>query len=441
MNTINSVEFRSRKVLIVVENLPVPFDRRVWAEATTLRSAGYEVSIICPRGRGYEAPEETLEGIHIYRHPLPIEAHGALAYFLEYAVALFWQFWLSVKIMRRHGFDVIHACNPPDLIFLVALIYKLFARKRFIFDQHDLNPELYEAKFEKRDLFWKMLLLAEKFSFKLADVSIATNDSYRRIALDRGQMKEDRAFVVRSGPDLRRVKDVSSDIKWRNSREYMVGYVGVIGQSEGLDLLLQAIDHITQNRKRNNIQFVVAGSGPELSRIVKMCADMNLNDYVTFTGRIDDKTLFTILSTADVCVNPDRVTPMNDLSTMNKIMEYMALGKPIVQFDVKEGRVSAQDASLYARANDPLDFAEKILELVDDPVRRKAMGQVGRQRINDVLEWKYEQPKLLAAYDKLFAIDDERIVSPDREMISVSVRPKPIAERIVQNPLRQEPVD
>jgi glycosyltransferase involved in cell wall biosynthesis len=374
-----------RRVLIIVENLPVPFDRRVWAEATTLRSAGYAVSVICPKGRGHEVSEEMIEGINIYRHSLPLEARAVAAYFVEYPAALFSQFVLSLKVAYRHGFDVIHACNPPDLIFLVGLFYKVLARKSFLFDHHDVNPELYEAKFGRRDLFWKLLVLAEELTFKTADVSIATNDSYRRIAVDRGGMQPDRVFVVRSGPDLSRVKELPTEPRWRNGRQFLVSYVGVIGQSEGLDLLLSSIEHIVRTKGRSDIQFVIMGAGPEWQAITETCGRMNLEDYVTFTGRIADSTLFTILSTSDVCVNPDRVTAMNDISTMNKIMEYMALGKPIVQFDLVEGRISAQDASLYAKANDPVDFGAKILELIEDPQRRTLMAKFGRRRVRDTL--------------------------------------------------------
>jgi glycosyltransferase involved in cell wall biosynthesis len=394
---------RPPAVLIVVENLPVPFDRRVWSEATTLRDAGYSVSVICPKGRGHERSEETIDGIHVYRHSLP-EARGAAAYFVEYPIALFWEFVLSIKVWRRHDFDVIHACNPPDLIFLIGLFYRMIAGTSFIFDHHDANPELYEAKFDRRGFTWRLVRLAERLTFWTADISIATNESYRRIAIDRGGMPPERVFVVRSGPNLDRVKELPPDERWRKSRRFLVGYVGVIGGAEGLDLLLSSIEHIVRVQRRNDIQFVVVGSGPELQTITELCAKMNLDDYVTFTGRVDDATLFTILSTADICVNPDRVTPMNDISTMNKIMEYMALGKPIVQFDVKEGRVSAAEASLYAKANDPVDFAEKILELVDDPQGRGRMSGYGRDRVQKVLAWQYEQPKLLRAYDALFAI-------------------------------------
>jgi glycosyltransferase involved in cell wall biosynthesis len=314
-----------------------------------------------------------------------------------------------LKVARRPGFDVIHACNPPDLIFVVGVLFKLFGGKSFVFDHHDLNPELYEAKFSRRGLFWRLLVLAEKMTFKIADFSIATNESYRRIAITRGGMPPDRVFVVRSGPNLDRVKSVAIDPRWRNGRRFLVGYVGVISEIEGLDLLLAAVDHIVHTRRRSDIQFVIVGSGPSWPAIAKLCGALGIDDYVTLTGRIEDAALFAMLSTADVCVNPDRVTPLTDLSTMNKVMEYMAFGKPIVQFDVTEGRVSAQSASLYARPNDPIDFGEKILELIDAGHLRAQMGDVGRRRVNDVLAWRYEQPKLLAAYNAVFASRKRRV--------------------------------
>jgi glycosyltransferase involved in cell wall biosynthesis len=287
---------------------------------------------------------------------------------------------------------------------VIALFYKTFGRK-FLFDHHDVNPELYEAKFNRRDLFWKALRAAEKLTFRFADVSIATNESYRQVAIERGRMPPDRVFVVRSGPTTDRVKEFPPDPKWRNGREYLVGYVGVIGQQEGLDLLLAAIQHIVHTRARDDIQFVIVGGGPEWSSVVNQCRAMKLDPWVTFTGRVDDATLFTILSTTDACVNPDRVTPMNDMSTMNKIMEYMTLGKPIVQFDVKEGRYSAQEASLYAAANDPMDFGEKILQLIDNADLRRQMGKFGKCRIRDALAWRHQEPILLHAYDKLFTLE------------------------------------
>lgn len=393
---------RRRRILIIVENLPVPFDRRVWAEAQSLHRAGYEVAVICPRGPFAEAPFETIDGIEVHRHPLPIEARGKLGYLAEYGSALWWEFAYSLKVFWRRGFDVIHACNPPDLIFLVGAFYKYLFGKKFVFDHHDLNPELFEAKFGNRGLIWKVLVFLERMTFSLADISIATNRSYAEVAVQRGKMKSDRVFVVRSGPNLARVRELAPDETWRNGRLHLVAYVGVIGEQEGIDLLLEAVRHITSTRQRTDIQFVIMGAGPSLEQLKHTCAQMRLSEFVTFTGRIDDTTLFTVLSTADVCVNPDRPNAMNDMSTMNKIMEYMALGKPIVQFDLVEGRVSARSASLYARNTDTADFGEKILELIDDPDRRREMGMYGRKRARDELSWEHEEPKLMAAYDSLF---------------------------------------
>ena len=393
---------RRRRILMIVENLPVPFDRRVWAEAQSLRRAGYEVSVICPRGPFAESPFELIDSIEIHRHPLPIQAKGKVAYLAEYSSALFWEFAYSLKVFWGRGFDAIHACNPPDLIFLIGAFYKYLFGKKFVFDHHDLNPELFEAKFGHRGPIWKMLVLLERMTFRVADISIATNLSYARIAVQRGKMRSDRVFVVRSGPNLARVRESAPDDTWRNGRSHLVAYVGVIGEQEGIDLLLESIRHITSTRQRIDVQFVVMGAGPSLETLRQACARMQLSEFVTFTGRVDDTTLFKVLSTADVCVNPDRPNTMNEMSTMNKIMEYMALGKPIVQFDLAEGRVSAQSASLYARKTDTADFGDKILELIDDPNRCREMGMYGRQRVRDELSWEHEEPKLIAAYEALF---------------------------------------
>lgn len=388
-----------RKVLIVVENLPLPFDRRVWQEARTLKAAGAEVSIICPTGKGYEQRFEVVDGIEIHRHPLPIEATGALGFLLEYGAALFWETVLAWKIYFKRGIDVIQGCNPPDLIFLVALPFKLFGVK-YIFDHHDINPELYEAKFNKRGFFWKLMVLFEKLTFKSADVSMATNQSYRKIAIERGGMDPDKVFVVRSGPDLSRLKRVPPVDSWKNGRRYLVGYVGVMGDQEGIDLLIDAVEHIVRVKRRDDIQFCLVGGGPSLAKLQALVAEKGLADFVQFTGRAPDMDLFEVLSTMDVGVNPDRVNAMNDKSTMNKIMEYMSLEKPIVQFDVTEGRFSAQDASLYANANDPVDFAEKIIELIEDPERRARMGRLGRQRVEQDLNWQQQIDPLIEAYRK-----------------------------------------
>ena len=391
---------RSKRVLMLVENLPSPFDRRVWQEACALRDAGYVVSIICPTGHGYERKSEAIDGIHIYRYNLPIEAAGAAGYTVEYATALVWTFVLSWRVFFTRGFDVIHACNPPDLFFLIGAFFKLFGKK-FVFDHHDLNPELYEAKFGRRDFFYRLMLTLESWTFRTADVSIATNESYRRIAIDRGGMSSDRVFVVRSGPSLERLQIVPAEERLKRGRRYLVGYVGVMGRQEGIDYLLRAVFHIVHELGRSDIQFGLVGGGTSLEELKVYAVELGIAEYVTFAGRLQDREMLAMLNTADVCVNPDIANDMNDKSTMNKIMEYMALGKPIVQFDLVEGRISAQQASLYAKRNDAVDFADKIVELLDDPVRRMQMGNVGRRRVTQELEWSYEVPKLLAAYAAL----------------------------------------
>jgi glycosyltransferase involved in cell wall biosynthesis len=393
---------KPRRILFIVENLPSPFDRRVWQEATTLQQNGYEISIICPTGKGYESKYEVLEGIHIYRHNLPLEADGALGYALEYGAALFWEFYLSFKVLFTRGFDAIHACNPPDLIFIVGGFFKLFGKK-FLFDHHDINPELYEAKFHRRDMFWKLMVWCERITFKTATVSIATNESYKRIAIERGGKDPDSVYVVRSGPKLDRLKIIEPVPELRKGRQYMVGYVGVMGKQEGIDYLLRAASYLIKDKERTDIHFGLVGGGTELENLQKYTEELGIAEYVTFTGRVPDQEMLEMLNTSDVCVNPDVANEMNDKSTMNKIMEYMALAKPIVQFDLTEGRFSAGEASLYARKNDEIDLAEKIIELLDDPEKRKAMGEFGRDRVVNELEWNYEAPKLLSAYDALFS--------------------------------------
>ena len=391
-----------RRVLILVENLPSPFDRRVWQEATTLHANGYGVSIICPTGKGYEKYYEEIDGIHIYRYDLLVEAEGAKGYAVEYSAALWHTFRLAWKVRREQGFDVVHACNPPDLLFLIGGFFKLFFGTKFLFDHHDINPELYEAKFGRRDFFWKLMVWLERMTFRTADVSIATNESYKKIAIERGGMNPSKVYVVRSGPKLDRLKIIPAVEALKMGRKYLVGYVGVMGKQEGIDLLLQAAQYIIKDMGRTDVHFGLVGGGTSLEDMKQLAAEMGIADYVTFTGRVPDQALLEMLNTADVCANPDVANEMNDKSTMNKIMEYMALGKPIVQFDLAEGRFSAQDASLYAAKNDAVDMARKIVELLDDPERRARMGEFGRNRVINQLEWQFEVPKLLAAYEVLF---------------------------------------
>ncbi|HEU4601391.1 MAG TPA: glycosyltransferase family 4 protein [Steroidobacteraceae bacterium] len=392
----------SRRVLIIVENLPCPFDRRVWQEARTLTAAGYGVSIICPKGKGYEKSFEEIDGIAIYRHSMPFEANGALGYFAEYTWALLAEFFLSLRVLFERGFDAIHACNPPDMIFLIGGFYKLFGKK-FLFDHHDINPELYEAKFQRRDFFYRLMVALERWTFRTSDVSIATNESYRKIALERGKRSPSKVFVVRSGPDLRRLKIVPPTPALKSGRRFLVGYVGVMGRQEGIDGLLKSVQYIVHTLKREDVHFGLVGGGTELEAMRSLAQQLGVSQYVTFTGRVPDGELLAMLNTADVCVNPDVANEMNDKSTMNKIMEYMALGKPIVQYDLTEGRFSAQEASLYADPNNPIDFANKVIELLDNEPLRERMGAIGLERVRTTLSWEHEAPKLLAAYEALFS--------------------------------------
>ncbi|MDA1101092.1 MAG: glycosyltransferase family 4 protein [Proteobacteria bacterium] len=400
--TIGGGPLAGRRVLFLAENLPCPFHTRVWQEARTIHDAGATVSIVCPTAQGYERRYEVIDGIHIHRHPLPLEARRARGFMLEYSAAMIWQFALAWRIFLGRGFDVIHAANPPDLLFLIGGFFKLLFRRRFIYDQHDINPELYLAKFARRDIFYRLLLHCERWSFRLADIAIVTNDSYRKIALGRGGMAPDKVFVVRSGPDLRRMQPRPGDAQWKRGRRFGVGYVGVMGRQEGLHYLLAAVDHLVHGQGRQDIQFLCIGDGPERPHLMDLARQLGIADYVSFPGRLPDGEMVAALCAADLCVNSDDANDLNDKSTMLKIMEYMALGKPIVQFDLTEGRVSAQDAASYAKPNDPVDLGAKITALLGDPDARHRMGALGRARVEKELAWHFEAPKLLAAYAALW---------------------------------------
>jgi glycosyltransferase involved in cell wall biosynthesis len=393
--------FAGKHVLIIIENLPAPFDRRVWQEATTLKESGAEVSIICPKMKGYDRSFEQIDGIDIYRHPLPVEGHGALGYLMEYGTAIFYELLLSARIFFKKRFQVIHGCNPPDLIFITALFFKPFGVK-YVFDHHDINPELYLAKFGRKDFFYRCMLFFERLTFQVADYSIATNESYKKIAIERGGMPANRVQVVRSGPSLKRLKLTAGNNTYKKDREFLIGYVGVIGVQEDLDLLLESVQHIVQ--QRHDVQFAIVGSGTALEEIKAQTKQMGLEAYVDFYGRVSDEKLVDVLNTCDVCVNPDRPTEMNNLSTMNKIMEYMALRKPIVQYNLKEGRASALEASLYAENDDTADFANKIMHLLDHPEKREHMGTFGYNRVLNELSWDYEQVRLVNFYQRVLGV-------------------------------------
>jgi glycosyltransferase involved in cell wall biosynthesis len=384
-------------VCIIVENLPVPQDRRVWQEARALTEAGHQVSIICPKGPAFERARETLEGIEIYRHDLR-EGSGPLGYLIEYTWALAVELFLALRIYARSGFRVLQACNPPDTIFLIGALFKLLG-VRFIFDHHDLNPELYEAKFQRKDFFYWLVCLAERLTFRTADVAIATNSSYRDVALTRGGMSPERSFVVRSCPDLGRFQLQPPRLELKEGNENLVVYLGVMGPQDGIDLLLASIEYIVKNKSRHDTLFVLIGDGTERHPLKTEAKSRGLDSFVKFTGRLPDCEVGAYFSTADIGVAPDPKNAMNDKSTMNKILEYMGYGLPVVLYDLTEGRRSAEDAALYARPNDPIDFAEKVLTLLDSESLRRELGQRGRKRIEECFNWEADKQVLLRAYE------------------------------------------
>lgn len=390
---------RQNSILIIVENLTVPLDRRVWQEARTLKEAGYTVSVICPKGGKYTASYEMLEGIHVFRHPLPYEADGALGYAIEYSWALFWEFMLSVKAYVKVGFDCIQACNPPDLLFIIGAFWKYLFGKPFVFDHHDINPELYEAKFGKRGFMHALMLRLERATFRTADVAIATNDTFKDIAIKRGGMAADRVFVVRSIPDLTRFKRVEPNPALKNGRKHLVGYVGIMGAQDGVDLLIEAMADIVHAQGRQDIQCAVVGSGTELPRLQAMARQLHIEDYVTFTGFLSGEPLLKAFSTFDVGVIPDPKNTYNDKISMNKVFEYMSLGIPFVQFDLLEGRKIAGEAALYAADNNPEALAAQMMRVLDEEALRERLSREGQARAKALLRWETERARLLAAYD------------------------------------------
>jgi len=394
---------RKRRVLIIVENLPVPFDRRVWMEATALRQADYEVAVICPKTRDYPLAYECIDGIHVYRHWLPREAKGILGYLLEYAAALCGETWLACKVWRRHGFDAIQACNPPDLVFLVAAPFKFLLGTSFVFDHHDPFPELFEVKFPRHRAMKRFTTWVERLTFRLADRVIASSEALRRVAMTRGDIPENRVVLVRSGIDLARFGKVDADPRLRGGRAHMVMYLGVIGSQDGVDLLLRAIVHVVHNKGRCDVWFVIAGDGPALADLRELAISLDVQAHIRFTGFVSGPPLHALLATADVGVCPDPPNAFNHMLSMNKIMEYHAFALPVVLFDLREGRILAGAGGLVAKGSDPEDLGERILELLDDPARRRAMGAAGRSQVEAMFAWPIHAARYLALYESLFA--------------------------------------
>lgn len=386
-------------IVILVENLSVPFDRRVWQEACTLRDAGYRVHVICPQSSESPALREVLDGIVVRRYRPVHEARGIAGYAVEYSIALVSMLALLLGIARRSRIDVIQVCNPPDLLFLAAIPLLLSRRTKLVFDQHDACPELLMAKgHDQASVAVKVTRAFERATYWLARVVISPNESYRSLALDRGHKSPADVFVVRSGPEVDRFSSAVASRRFHFGRELLVAYVGVMGIQDGVDYLLDAVDVVVNSLGRTDIQFTLAGSGPEYERLQQRTQSMQLEAHVCFLGRVSEADLGELLVSSDVCVNPDEFNRMNDISTMNKVVEYMAVAKPIVQFDLTEGRVSAEDASEYVAPNDASALAKAICELMDDPDRRLRMGEFGRARLSQHLAWQYQVPPLLAAY-------------------------------------------
>jgi glycosyltransferase involved in cell wall biosynthesis len=393
-------------ILILVENLSVPFDRRVWQESRALVSAGCRVTVICPTGAKRDCePETVIEGVRILRYPLRPATGGPVGYLREYTLALWHTLRLAIKVRREGPVDVVHACNPPDLLFLIALVLRPCGA-RFVFDHHDLVPELLASRFPgSRRVLPAVTRFVERLTFAAADAVISTNESYRRVAIERGKMVADRVVVVRSAPDLSHFIRRPPDERLRCGKRYLLAYLGVMGPQDGVDYALRALQRLRKDIGRDDIYCVFMGAGDVYDEMVALSEQLGVADIVHFPGRVSDEFVQRCLSTADICLSPDPLNPLNDLSTMNKVVEYMAMGRPIVSFDLLEARVSAGDAAVYVPANDELAFAEAIDALLRDPERRHRMGEVGRSRVEQELSWDVSRRRLIEFYQQLLGAD------------------------------------
>lgn len=403
-------------VLILVENLPVPLDRRVWQEACALRDAGYEVAVICPKMRGFTASEEVLDGIQIYRHWISEEARGVFGFLIEYASALWGELWLSWKAWRRHRFKLMHLCNPPDLIFLAALPFRLLG-VRVIYDVHDLWPEMFEAKFGGRGFLYWGVRLAERLTYAAAKVVLATNESVRQVALTRGAKSVDDVFVVRTAPKIP-TANISPDERLKKSRRFLVGYIGVMGNADGVALLLDAAHLLVHTQGRRDIQFLLMGTGPEYDALVRRRDELGLNEFVDLPGRVSNEFLFTALRTIDLGVSCDPQNAYNDHCTMNKVLEYMSFGKAQVLFDLVEGRASAGEAACYVPQSTAEALAQGIAHLLEQPAERERMGQIGRERITRLLNWERSVANLLRAYARALDFNESHPITDPKNPAS-----------------------
>lgn len=389
------------RVLMLLENQTFPLDVRVLHESRALVDSGYQVSVICQRAPN-EPWQEVIDKIYVFRYPAPPKGENFFAYLVEYSYSFIAMFLLSFFVWSERGFDIIHTANPPDTAVFIGMFYRLFG-KRFVFDQHDLVPELYLARSgkTKSSVVYKFFLWMEKLSFRFSDLVIATNQSYRQIAMERGKLPGDRVVIVRNGPDLKKLNLVSEDAELRKKAKTIIGYVGMIGSQDGLDYLLRSLNRLRNDLGREDFYCVIIGKGNIISDLKKLKHKLGIQDLVWFTGYISEEDKRRYLSTVDITVVPDPKNGFNEYCTMIKIMEYMTLGKPIVAFDLQEHRVTAEDAALYAKPNDELDFAKQIAVLMDDPETRNKMGAFGKDRIENKLAWKFQAENLVKAYENL----------------------------------------
>ena len=402
---------RSRHVLIIIQNLPVPLDRRVWLECQALRGEGYEVSVVCPKGAG-DPPHQVLDGVEIHKYQPYPPTRRAIGFVVEHIYAFTMTAVLTARAWRRKRFDALQACNPSDIFWPLGIVLRVLGGTRFVFDQHDLCPELYESRFPQgsRVPYWGLRFL-EWATYRVADHVIATNDSYRAAAIGRGRRRPDSVTVVRSAPDSDRLRRVAPDPSLRRGRRFLVCYLGVMGPQDGVDIVLRAADVIVHQAGREDISFTLIGTGDCFDELVTLRDELGLGDHVEFTGRAPDEVVFRVFSTADVGLSPDPKNPLNDVSTMNKTMEYMAFELPVVAFDLRETRVSAGDAAIYVEPNDVRLYAQAILELLDDEPRRRSMGAAGRARIEGELTWRHQREAYVGVYDHLLRSGDASSVS------------------------------
>ena len=395
---------RAPRVLIIVQNLPVPLDRRVWMECQALVAAGYGVSVICPRG---ERPEdrarfEVLEGVHIHRYAGAPQAEGALAYFYEFAYCWLLTFALALRVYRREGFDVIQACNPPDTFWALALLFRPFGVK-FVFDQHDMCPEVYEARFERPSrVLLSALKALERRSYRTAQRVIVTNPFEREIAIERGGREPDDVVVVRSAPRADRFVRTSPDSEVKRGRHYLCTYIGVMGPQDGVDVAIRAADVIVHEMGRTDVHFAFMGFGDSFEELQQLTRASDLTEYVEFTGRADDAMITAYMSSADIGLVPDPPTAFNDISSMNKTVEYMAFGLPLVSFNLRETVATAGSAGVAVDTADARAFAEAIVALLDDAARRAEMGRAGRLKLERELSWEHQADTYVRVYDQLF---------------------------------------